>query len=389
MNHRIVVLGAGYSGVLAAGRLARRLADVEIVLVNAEPDFVERVRLHQLAAGQDLPARPLRAMFAGTGVDVRQARVTALDVARKVVVLQDGEPVEYDTLIYALGSTLADHGVPGVAEHAHHVASRPAALRLRSRLQDLPAGRTVLVVGGGLTGIESATEIAEARPDLRVALVTDREPGDRLGARARRHLDAVLNRLHITVHPHTQVTAVDAFGVSTAGGGRIPADVTVWTVGFATYPIAAASGLQVDGDGRIVVDASQRSVSHPDVYAIGDAAATAAVGGETMRMACAAGVPMAQRVADVVAARLTGREIATPPLRFYAQCISLGRRSGILQLVTPDDRVLPIAVVGAVGARMKELVCRGAMWAITHPTMLMPVRRRRVALAEQASPVAS
>ena len=98
---------------------------------------------------------------------------------------------------------------------------------------------------------------------------------------------------------------------------------------------------------------------------------------------------MAQRVADVVAARLTGREIATPPLRFYAQCISLGRRSGILQLVTPDDRALPIAVVGAVGARMKELVCRGAMWAITHPTMLMPVRRRRVALAEQASPVAS
>ncbi|MGW6554047.1 oxidoreductase, partial [Streptomyces sp. NPDC055051] len=87
MQHRIVVLGAGYTGAVAAGRLARRLRgeDVSIRLVNAEPDFVERVRLHQLAAGQDLTPRPFDEMFAGTGVELTLARVAAVDVDRRAV----------------------------------------------------------------------------------------------------------------------------------------------------------------------------------------------------------------------------------------------------------------------------------------------------------------
>src|SRR3954453_9538298 len=105
MQHRIIVLGAGYSGAIAAGRLARRLRpeDVAITVVNAEPDFVERVRLHQLAVGQDLKARPLREIFAGTGVDVRIGQVTGVDVERRTVAVGADE-LPYDTLVYALGS---------------------------------------------------------------------------------------------------------------------------------------------------------------------------------------------------------------------------------------------------------------------------------------------
>ncbi|MEY7979677.1 oxidoreductase, partial [Streptomyces pilosus] len=79
MQHRIIVLGAGYTGASAAGRLARRLRreDTAITLVNAEPDFVERVRNHELAAGRRLRHRPLAEMLAGTGVELRVARVTA------------------------------------------------------------------------------------------------------------------------------------------------------------------------------------------------------------------------------------------------------------------------------------------------------------------------
>lgn len=80
MRHRIIVLGAGYAGAYAAGQLARRLHpdDVEITVVTAEPDFVERPRLHQLAAGQELRRHPWGELFAGTGIRVRQARVTAV-----------------------------------------------------------------------------------------------------------------------------------------------------------------------------------------------------------------------------------------------------------------------------------------------------------------------
>jgi NADH dehydrogenase FAD-containing subunit len=118
MRHRIVVLGAGYAGASAAGYLARHLHpdDVRITVVNAEPDFVERIRLHQLAAGTDLRRMGLAEMFAGTGIALRVARVSAVDPDDRTVTLTDGGTTDrlgYDTLLYALGSTVADHGVPG------------------------------------------------------------------------------------------------------------------------------------------------------------------------------------------------------------------------------------------------------------------------------------
>jgi NADH dehydrogenase FAD-containing subunit len=386
MQHRIVVLGAGYAGTHAAGRLARRLHpdDTRITLVNADPDFVERVRMHQLATGQDLPRRPLNDVFAGTGVTVRPARVAAVDVDRRTVAVIDehgADEIAYDTLVYALGSTAADHGVPGVAEHAHHVASREAALRLRDRLRDLGAGGTVLVVGGGLTGIEAATEIAESRPDLDVAIAARAGVGDWLGDKARRHLRAVLDRLGITVHEHADITRVDGTGVVTGAGRRIPTELTVWTAGFAVHPIAAATTLEVAGTGQIVVDGTMRSISHPDVYAVGDAGIAEGAGGTPLRMSCASGIPMAWRAADALAARLTGRRIPEKTIGYAIQCISLGRRDGIIQFVTPDDRAKAGAVTGGAGARLKEFVCAGAGWSIAHPTAMLPSRRRRITAA--------
>ncbi|GAB7039564.1 MULTISPECIES: NAD(P)/FAD-dependent oxidoreductase [Catenuloplanes] len=385
MKHRIVVLGAGYAGVHAAGRLARRLHpdDLSITLVNDAEDFVERVRLHQLAAGQRLRGRPLRDVLAGTRVTPVTARVTAIDPDAGTVTLAGHHDLRFDTLVYALGSTGGDGGVPGVAEHAFGVAGRPAALRLRDRLRTLGPGAAVLVVGGGLTGIEAVTEIAESWPDLRVALVARGRAGDRLGDRARAHLHRALARLGVTVHEHTAVTRVGADGVHT-GAGHLPAAVTVWTAGFAAHPIAAASTLEVT-DGRIVVDGTMRSVSHPAVYAVGDAAIAGGADGVPLRMACAAGIPMAWQAADAIAARLTGTRVVQRPIRFYAQCISLGRRDGIIQFVDAHDRATPTVLLGAPAARVKEFVCAGAAWSVAHPTLPAPVRRRHVT-TEPAAP---
>jgi NADH dehydrogenase FAD-containing subunit len=399
MQHRIVVLGAGYTGAIAAGRLARRLhrADVAITLVNAEPDFVERVRMHQLATGQDLRPRPFSEMFAGTGVEVKQAEVTGVDVDRRTVAVVDangpGEPqaqeLEYDTLVYALGSGWNDQGVPGVAEHAHQIAGRPGALRLRERLARLDAGESVVVVGGGLTGLEAATEIAEARPDLDVALAARGELGDWLSPKGRRHLRKVFDKLGITVHEHALVTAVEADRVTTADGGTIPAAVTLWTTGFAVHPIAKATTLDVTDTGQIVVDGTMRSVSHPDVYAIGDAALAMGPGGKPLRMSCASGTPMAWQAADAIAARLTGGKLPNAPLRYFNQCISLGRREGLIQYVTADDRAVRAALTGRLAAVYKELVCKGAVWGVANPTLGLPTRRRHVVRqpARAGSPV--
>ncbi|MER5546253.1 FAD-dependent oxidoreductase [Streptomyces sp. NPDC002589] len=389
MKHRIVVLGAGYAGAFAAGNLARRLspADTEITVVNGVPDFVERMRLHQLAIGQDLAFRTLADVFAGTGVRLRLARVTGVDPERRTVAVSgahdesgDGE-FAYDTLLYALGSSVARHGVPGVAEYAFDVTGLSSALRLRERLAELGEGGTVLVVGEGLTGIETATEFAESRPDLSVALAARGELGAWLSPKAGRHLRQAFDRLGITVHEHTGIEAVEPARAIAAGGMSIPADVTVWSAGFAVHPIAAASGLEVAETGQIAVDRTMRSLSHPDVYAAGDCAYAIGENSRPLPMSCAsAGYTTMQATAAIIA-RLTGSRVPATGLKHHGNHISLGRRDAIFQMVDGDVRSKSWYLGGRTATWLKSGILKGAGWSIAHPTFGMPKRRRRLATA--------
>ncbi|MFJ2766262.1 NAD(P)/FAD-dependent oxidoreductase [Streptomyces sp. NPDC087300] len=266
MSHRLVVVGAGYACLPAAKRLARRLHrhDVTVTLVNASDRFVERVRLRSIG---------------------------------------------YDTLVYAGGSQARFDGVPGAAEHVHAVAAPEQAMRLRYRVAEIASGGTVAVVGGGLTGLETASELPESHPWLCVRLFTSADDvGTGLAPRGRTHLRHALDRLGVSIRPKTVVTAVREDGLDTRDGRPCAADAVVWTTGFRAPDLAGAAGFATDQIGRILVDATLRSISLPEVYAIGDAAAGMPVNGTRSRMSCQAALPMGRGVADVVAARLTGRE---------------------------------------------------------------------------------
>ncbi|MEV0824679.1 NAD(P)/FAD-dependent oxidoreductase [Nonomuraea rubra] len=386
MKHRIVILGAGYAGVYIAGNLARRLsaADVRITVVNAVPDFVERLRLHQLAAGRAVKPQRLEDVFAGTGIRLRVARVTAVDPERQVVAVADAEgggELCYDTLVYALGSHGDVESVPGVAEYAFDVAARPSALRLRKRLDSLGGrgGGSVMVVGDGLTGIETATEIAEARTGLSVTLVARAELGSRLSARARGHLRRACDRLGVTVLEHASVEAVEASRVRFADGTALASDATVWTAGFAVSPIAAAAGLEVTEHGRIVVDRIMRSVSHPNVYAAGDSAYAIGDNGRPLPMSCASAGFTGGQAIHAIVGRLTGGKVAKTKLVYSYNHISLGRRDGILQLIDDEGQAKPAYVGGRKAARVKAAILRTSLWANSHPTFGAPKRRRRLA----------
>ncbi|MEU5894201.1 FAD-dependent oxidoreductase [Streptomyces sp. NPDC047461] len=394
MKHRIVVLGAGYAGAYVAGTLARRLspAGTEITVVNAEPDFVQRLRLHQLAAGREIDAPQLSAVFAGTGIRLRVARVTAVDPDRQVVAVADadrgGGELAYDTLLYALGSRGTTHSVPGVAEHAFDVADRPSALRLRERLDSLSRrdeGGSVLVVGDGLTGIETATEIAESRPGLSVTLVARGELGARLSAGARSHLRQACDRLGITVLEHTEAKAVQAAQVWCADGTALASDATVWTAGFAVSPIAAAGGLEVTENGRIVVDRTMRSVSHPNIYVAGDSAYAVGDNGRPMPMSCASAGYTGMQATAAIVGRLTGRTIPNTKLEYRGNHISLGRRDAILQMVDDNAQAKATYLGGRTAARIKAGILKMSLWTTSHPTFGLPQRRHRLASVPDAS----
>ncbi|PZG40880.1 hypothetical protein C1I98_22500 [Spongiactinospora gelatinilytica] len=159
---KIVVIGGGYAGMTAALRLGRRH---DITVISEKDRFTQRIRLHEFVAGRSSVTIPLAELTQGTGIDVVAARVESIDLAAKQVRTADGREFGYDTLVYALGSH-TDLSLPGTAEHTYAVER---AAELRERLEG--GAEKVVVVGGGLTGIELAAELAESYPGRRIELV--------------------------------------------------------------------------------------------------------------------------------------------------------------------------------------------------------------------------
>ncbi|GAA3310646.1 hypothetical protein GCM10020295_78280 [Streptomyces cinereospinus] len=133
----VVVIGGGYAGVMAANRLTQR-ADVTVTLVNPRPDFVHRVRLHQLVGGSDDAVGAYQDVLAD-GVRLVVDTVTRIDAAGRHVTLAAAGTLDYDYLVYAVGSGSAEPSVPGAAEFAYPIATLEEAQRLRPVLDATPA----------------------------------------------------------------------------------------------------------------------------------------------------------------------------------------------------------------------------------------------------------
>jgi NADH dehydrogenase FAD-containing subunit len=381
MSHHVVVLGAGYAGLPAAKRLARQLFadEVTVTLVTASAHFVERPRLHQLATGQDIVATPLTHYLDGTGIRLVVGTAEDIDLAARTVrVARDGaaEVLGYDTLVYALGSNIDRTRVPGVAAHAHTLTGRDAAARFGERLAPAAEqGGSVVVCGGGLTGIETAAEVAESYPALDVQLVTAGTPGGWLSGRAQRYLRKVFTELGVSVR-EGQVEEVADGRLVLADGGRVRFDVCGWAGGFLVPGLARGSGLAVTDTGRAVVDRTLRSVSHPDVYVIGDAAAVPGKWGDELAMGCRTGSLTGPKVADVIAARLTGRQPGPFRYRYFHECISLGRRHGVVQFLAADETPKERVLTGRAAIAYKNATLNGARLMFRWPGPYRPGARR-------------
>lgn len=359
-RHRIVVIGGGYVGAMAAVRAAgRSRRRAEVTLINPEETFVQRLRLHQVATGQRVAA-PELAKLCGRRVEQVRGWAESIELDEGVVRVRGDDngrtTVPYDSLIVATGSTVEKNAIPGVAEHAHTLSAVDSSRRLAADLERAPEGARVAVVGTGLLGIEAASEIAEARPDVRVSLISREALGGRFSRAGREYLVDVFDRLGVEVLDDVDVQAVGAGALEPAHGSAIPFDLAVWCGGFAPRSLAADSGLRVGSPGGVLVDRRMRSLSHPEVLAAGDAAECPPLAnGAAVRMCCAAGIPTGAHAADVVVASLLGREEKCFDFGYLAWGVSLGRKDALAQWVDRADRPKERVTGGRRAVWLKEL----------------------------------
>jgi NADH dehydrogenase len=355
---KVVVIGGGYSGTFAANHLRMR-GDVDITLVNPRPKFVERIRLHQHVTG-NYDATVDYGTLLGEGIKLVVDSAIRIDTASRTVALASGRALDYDYVIYAVGSTGAvPASVPGAAEFAYPIAELELAQRLRDAMDELHPDAPITVVGAGLTGTETAAELAEQGHNLTLVcggqlVPTLSEPGRRSTAKR-------LRKLGVKVLETDMVTEVRSDAVVFADGAVRPSAMTIWTAGFGVPELAAASGLRTDALGRLLTDETLTSVDDDRIVAAGDAAVPS---GQPLRMSCQAATQLGPQAANTVLSRIAGNEPALFEHAFVGSCISLGRHAATIQWARKDDTPVNYYIGGRIGASLKEAVCKGTLWGI-------------------------
>jgi NADH:quinone reductase (non-electrogenic) len=301
---RVVVIGGGYAGTLAANHLRMR-ADVDITVVNPRPQFVERIRLHQFVAGAGTATVDYGRLLGG-GVQLVVDSATRIDTAARKVLLASGDALDYDYVVYAVGSIGATPAaVPGAAEFAYPIAELEQAQRLRDAIEELDPYAPITVVGAGLTGIEVAAELAEQ--GRTVTLVCGGQLAPSLSEPGRRSIAKWLARNGVNVLETAVVAEVRPDSVVLGDGAVLASAVTVWTAGFGVPELAARSGLRTDPLGRLLTDETLTSVDDDRIVAAGDAAAPS---GRPLRMSCQAAGPLGVQAANTALSRIAGTEPA-------------------------------------------------------------------------------
>ena len=352
---RVVIVGGGFAGLQAAHVLRR--APVDVTLLDRRNHHVFQPLLYQVAtAGLSAPeiAAPLRRVLRRqANAVVLMAEVVSVDVARRVVVLADGE-TPYDYLILATGATHSYFGHDEWARYAPGLKSIEDALEIRRRLfvaferaereTDAAVRRawlTFVVVGAGPTGVELAGTVAEiARHTLsnefrridpsqaRVVLLegTDRVlppyPPD-LSEKARRQLED----LGVEVRSGALVTDVDGHGVC-IGPERIESRTVLWAAGVAASPVGRSLGAPVDRAGRVKVERDLSLPGHREVFVAGDLAAFEQNGRPVPGVAPAA-MQMGRHAARNVLRSIAGQPLA--PFRYVdkGSLATIGRRAAV------------------------------------------------------------
>jgi NADH dehydrogenase len=390
---RLVIIGAGFAGMYAA-LSAARLRDIkgaspeklEIALVAQQPTLVVRPRLYE--PKPEMLTAPLLDVLKAIDVVYVQGSAETVDTkAREVGIATSAgkrKKLSYDRLVVATGSRLFRPNIPGLAEHGFSVDSLDDAIALDKHLHglaDRPAvnGRdTVVVAGGGFTGIEAATGMpARLRENLgndakpRVIIVERNAAiAPDMGEGARPVIEDALKQLGVETRLGAGVASLDASGVTLSNGEHIETETVIWAAGIRAAPLTAQIPGERDNFGRLLVDRDLRVPGVAGVFATGDAARAACDdAGNYALMSCQHATRMGAFAGNNAAAELLGAPTRPYHQKAYVTCLDLGE-AGALFTRGWDRKV---EMVGETAKKTKQQI--NTVW------IYPPLAERAAALA--------
>lgn len=346
MRKQILIVGAGFSGMWAALSAARLLdkeanPNIDITVIAPQPELRVRPRFYENAV--ETLVAPLQPLFDITGVNFLRGTVDQLLPASKEVSWTDasGETrlQRYDRLVLASGSHVNRSQVAGAQAHAFDLDQLESAAVLEKHLQDLAnqpeseARNTVVVCGGGFTGIEMALELpgrlrdilgAEAKTRV-VVVERSAQPGSRYSEALRNVIVDASAELGVEWRVNAEVESVDASGVTLKDGQTIASQTVIWTVGVQANDLTSQIDAPRDRQGRLHVNANLQVVGYDDIFATGDVAYAATDDkGNHALMTCQHAILLGKFAGNNAAASLL--DVAPLPYRQenYVTCLDLG-----------------------------------------------------------------
>ncbi len=357
----VVIIGGGFAGVSAARALRR--APVRVTLVDRRIYNTFQPLLYQVATGGLNPGdvthflRSLRTQQ--PNLDIVHEHLMEIDTDARTVRLLDGQEMPYDYLLIANGVTTAYHGTPGAKENSFAVYSRSQAIAIRdtlfTRLERAAVkpgrdkGLSVVVIGGGPTGVEMAGALAELRdqglepayPELkgdafRITLVQRSEILKPFLPKLRTYAATQLRRRDVTVRLGAGVEEVCPDSVRLSDGEVLPSDLTIWATGVAPHEEVREWSLPLDAGDRIKVGEDLQVEGLPGVFAAGDVA----IAPQDLPQLAQPAIQGGEHVARQIQRLLAGEE--TQPFVYYdkGQLAIIGRRSAVGEV--PGAANLPV-----------------------------------------------
>jgi NADH dehydrogenase len=315
--------------------------DVDVTVLAPQAELRVRPRFYEPNAHQ--LAAPIGELFDAVGVKFIKGAAETIDVEQKRVGYIDARGEKqvciYDKLVLATGSRLALPDTPGVAEHAFDVDQIEQAIRLEAHLKSLvnqpqsQARNTVVVAGGGFTGIETATEmptrlraILGEGADINVIIV-DRgdKVGGSMGPQIAEKIAEASEETGVKWQLKASVVAVDENGVTLSDGRRIDAKTVIWTTGVRASALTEQIPAERDHLGRLHVDAHLQVIGQPDIFATGDVAYAASddIGNHAL-MTCQHAIALGRHAGNNVAAQILGVDPTPYSQPKYVTCLDLG-----------------------------------------------------------------